>query len=150
MNQEDIEKDLKSLDGRGSDEEYEAVRRLKDLGLEFPNLLLTKYRNSKRWGERASCVYHAAKYALASPEAFELAIEALRDKSQKVRYQACLLLSIAQKPEALQSLQELLKEPSSAEDAKAAIDAIQHKNQHYFADRDHSGMVTLNVQQYPS
>ena len=136
--------------GRGTDSEYNAVNALKNLGLEFPKLLLAKYRNSKKWGERLSCVYHAAKFALASDDAYELGIEALKDKSKKVRYQACLLLAIAQRPEALGPLETLLSDDKSSEDAKAAIDAIKFKNHNYFADRDHSGMVTLNVQQYLS
>ncbi len=146
----DIEEKLELLDGRGSDAEYNAVRSLSDLGLEFPKLLLAKYRNSKKWGERLSCVYHASKYALASDDAFELAIEALGDKSKKVRYQACLLLAIAQKAAGLKPLEALLSDHESFDAAKAAIDAIKHKNHNYFADRDHSGMVTLNVQQYLS
>jgi hypothetical protein len=146
----DIEEKLKCLDGRGSDAEYDAVEALKHLGLEFPKLLLAKYRKSKKWGERLSCVYHASKYAHASQDAYELAIEALRDKSKKVRYQACLLLALAQKPTALKPLEALLNNQDSSEDAKAAIDAITLKNHNFFADRDHSGMVSLNVQQYHS
>jgi hypothetical protein len=30
-------------------------------------------------------------------------------------------------------------------DIEAAMDAIAEQNQHYFADRDHSGKVTLNI-----
>jgi hypothetical protein len=47
-------------------------------------------------------------------------------------------------------LAALLNDPESSEDAKAAIDAIKLKDHNYFADRDHSGMVKLNVQQYHS
>ncbi|MFS1702833.1 HEAT repeat domain-containing protein [Alteromonas sp. AMM-1] len=147
----DIEEKLTLLDGRGSDSEYDAVKELSSsLGLEFPGLLLAKYRSSKKWGERLSCVYHASKYAVASQDAYELAIEALKDKSKKVRYQACLLLALAQKPTALKPLEVLLSNQDSSEDAKAAIEAIKLKNHNYFADRDHSGMVKLNVQQYHS
>lgn len=146
----DIEEKLALLDGRGSDAEYDAIKALSSLGLEFPELLLAKYRDSKKWDERLSCVYHASKYALASKHAYELALEALADKSKKVRHQACLLLAIAQNPEALEPLEALLNDRESSEDAKAAIDAIKHKDHNYFADRDHSGLVKLNVQQYHS
>jgi HEAT repeat protein len=146
----DIDEKLALLDGRGADAEYDAVKALSVLGLEFPKLLLAKYRNSKKWGERLSCVYHASKYARASEDAYELAIEALADKSKRVRYQACLLLSVAQKFSSLEPLAALLNDPESSEDAKAAIDAIKLKDHNYFADRDHSGMVKLNVQQYHS
>lgn len=94
-----------------------------------------------------SCVYYASKYALASEDAYELAIEALADKSKRVSYQACLLLAVAQKSSSLVPLATLLSDPESSEDAKAAIDAIKLKDHNYFADRDHSGMVKLNVQQ---
>lgn len=144
----DIEEKLKLLDGRGSDAEYDAVKSLSNLGLELPRLLLSKYCKSKKWGERLSCVYHASKYALVSDDAYELAIEALGDKSKKVRYQACMLLAIAQRSSAVKPLEELLCNSESSEDARAAINAITHKNHNYFADREHSGMVKLNVQQY--
>lgn len=143
----EIEEYLKQLDGRGSDNEFSAVKELSCLGMEFPKLLLEKYRRSNKWGERASCLYHASKYAVSSPHAFELGIEALGDKSKVVRYRACLLLAIAQKTEALKALEDLVANPESSDDAKAAIDAIEQRNHHYFADRDHSGMVTLNVEQ---
>ena len=147
MDIDEIEENLKLLDGRGSDNEFSAVKELSCLGMEFPKLLLEKYRSSKKWGERASCLYHAAKYAVSSPHAFELGIEALGDKSKVVRYRACLLLAIAQKSEALKALGVLITNPESSDDAKAAIDAIEKKNHHYFSDRDHTGKVTLNVVQ---
>lgn len=150
MDRIEIEECLKLLDGRGSDKEFSAVNKLSGLGMEFPELLLKKYRNSKKWGERASCLYHASKYAVSSPHAYELGIEALSDKSKVVRYRACLLLAIAQKSEALRPLEALIINPESSDDAKAAIDAIEQKNHHYFADRDHSGMVTLDVEQQHS
>lgn len=30
-------------------------------------------------------------------------------------------------------------------DIEAAIDAIENQNHHYFVDRDHSGLTTLNI-----
>lgn len=44
----DIDEKLALLDGRGADAEYDAVKALSVLGLEFPKLLLAKYRNSKK------------------------------------------------------------------------------------------------------
>lgn len=145
MKLSEIEAELIKLDGRGSDDEYEAVKLLSKLGDRFPEILLQKYRSSKKWGERASCVYHSIKYAKESDSSFQLGIEATRDKSKNVRYRACMLLAIAQKDEAVVFLESLLNNTDSADDAAAAIDAIKNKNHHFFADRDHSGMVTLNV-----
>jgi hypothetical protein len=107
--------------------------------------LLEKYKRSSKLGQRASCVYHATKYAKVNVAAYQLGLEALRDKSKVVRYRACLLLAVAQRPEAIPSLKALVISNLSREDALAAIDAIEHRNQHYFADREHSGKVTLNV-----
>ena len=141
----EIEAKLKLLDGRGSDDEYEAVKALSKLGDKFPDFLLQKYRVSKKWGERASCVYHAIKFAKTNDSSYQLGIEAIQDKSKHVRYRACMLLAVAQKSEAIIVLESLLKNADSASDAVAAIDSIKHQNHHYFADRDHSGKVTLNV-----
>lgn len=149
MNSAQIDEKLRKLDGRGAAEEYEAVESLSTLGDEFPILLLQRYRIARNWAERASCVYHAAKYARTSDAAFQLGIEAIADRSKKVRYRACLLLAVAQKREALPHLASLVPEFQSAY-VTAAIDAIEHGNQNYFIDRDHSGMITLNVQQIRS
>jgi hypothetical protein len=145
LNQTDIEQHLRKLDGRGSDSEFHAVKLLANLGDVFPKLLLEKYRSATKLGDRASCVYHATKYANSNEAAFTLGTEALRDRSKVVRYRACLLLAVAQRPEAICSLERLLSDPISGSDAKAAIDAIRNRNQHYFVDRDHSGKMFLKI-----
>lgn len=141
----DVEAMLNYLDGRGSDAEYAAVKELSGLGDRFPELLFQKYLVSKKWGERASCVFHSIKYAKDHAIAFQLGLEAIKDKSRHVRYRACMLLAVAQKRAAIPYLEALLKDPHSAGDASAAIDSIQHQNHNYFVDRDHSGKVKLNV-----
>ncbi|MCP4274048.1 MAG: hypothetical protein GY781_19170, partial [Gammaproteobacteria bacterium] len=141
MEELEITAKLNMLDGRGSSDEYDAVKNLSSLGDRFPELLFQKYQNSKKWGERASCVYHAIKYSRSNNSAFELGLRATKDKSKHVRYRACMLLAVAQNPSAICSLESLLADTDSSEDAKAAIDAIKHKNHHYFADRDHSGRI---------
>ncbi len=145
MQQSEIEKKLSLLDGRGSGAEYDAIESLNELGDRLPELLLEKYRHSKKWGERISCVYHAIKYAKANKAAYQLGIEAIRDKSKKVRYRACMLLAVSQNKSSIAALEQLLNDKDSSEYAAAAIDAIENDNHHYFVDRDHSDMVTLNV-----
>jgi len=145
LRESEIEQALAALDGRGSDAEFDAVSRLAALGEKFPALLLEKYKRSRKLGERASCVHHATKYANANAAAYQLGLDALRDKSKVVRYRACLLLAVAQRREAILSLKALVTANLSREDALAAIDALEHRNQHYFVDREHSGKVTLNV-----
>jgi hypothetical protein len=145
VNRSEIEQHLSKLDGRGSDSEFAAVEALAKLGDRFPELLLDKYRSARKWGDRASCVYHATKYAKSNEAAYKVGIEALRDRSKVVRYRACLLLAVAQRAEAIGFLEPLLFDSNTGSDAKAAIDAIKHQNQNYFVDRDHSGKVRLNI-----
>ena len=145
MESSEINELLAFLDGRGSDEEYKAIERLKDFEVNLPEVLLNKYNNSKKWGERASCLYHSIKYAKNNENSYQLGIKALNDKSKVVRYRACMLLAVAQKKEAIPFLEELLENNDSQSDAIAAIDAIKNNNQNYFVDREHSGKVKLNV-----
>jgi hypothetical protein len=145
MKPSEVNEALSHLDGRGLKKEYDAIRFLLAAGVNLPTLLHKKYKESKKWGERASCVYHSIKYAKNDEDAFQLGIEALNDKSKVVRYRACMLLSVAQNTKAIPYLEKLLTNEAYKPDALAAIDAIKHRNQNYFVDREHSGMVTLNV-----
>jgi hypothetical protein len=135
---------LDRLDGSGSDAAWAAIAELRHR-TDLPELLLGKYRQSRRWSERAACVYCALPYARESSVALELGLLALDDKSKQVRYRATMLLAYAQRREALGPLRKLLGQGRSAEDASAAIDAIESKNHHYFVDREHSGMMTMNI-----
>jgi hypothetical protein len=136
---------LDRLDGSGSDSEWDAVRVLR-AHPEFPRLLLEKYRRSRRWAARASCVYFLLGDASSNADALALGIEALSDKSKVVRYRATMLLAYSQNREALGPLRDLAKRGVSVEDAEAAIDAIESGNQHFFVDRTHSGMVFMNIE----
>jgi HEAT repeat protein len=92
-------------------------------------------------------VFHAIRFGRTHPEAFELGIQALKDTATLVRYRACGLLAYSLRREAIPYLKELLQheDPKTVEDAKAAIDAIQHRNHHYFVDRSHSGHMFWQV-----
>ena len=136
---------LDRLDGSGSDTEWAAVLALRALS-DFPELLLKTYNSSKHWGARASCVYHAMRYARENRTAFELGIAALNDRSGAVRYRATMLLAYAQNAEAIAPLKDLVLRGASVEDAQAAVDAIESKNHHYFVDRTHSGTTFLNLE----
>lgn len=149
MNDQKINQNLSKLDGSGSDEEFAAVRQLEMLGDRFPSVLLAHYRNASNWGSRASCVYHAIKYAHNNDAAFQLGLLATAGQSKHVRYRACMLLAVSQNPLAIDSLESLLIDPDSAADAEAAIDAIRGGNHHYFVDRDHSGKSTLRIASIP-
>ena len=145
MKPSEITECLNCLDGRGSDQEYRAIKCLTASGIDLPSLLSKKYNGSKKWGERASCVHHSIKCAKDSEVAYQLGIKALGDKSKVVRYRACMLLAVAQNPDAISHLEQLLENDSSKEDAAAAIDAIKNKNHNYFVDRGHTGKTLLKV-----
>jgi len=72
---------LSRLDGSGSDEEWNAVFKLRQtLADDFPKYLLSSYLSSTKWRERSSFVYHATRYARHTPEALNLGVNALTDK----------------------------------------------------------------------
>jgi hypothetical protein len=138
---------LDHLDGSGSDAEWIAVERLRERD-DLPHLLLERFRSSRAWKTRSSCVYHAVRYAPRSDDAIALGKEAIADRSKVVRYRGCMLLAYSQKREALLPLKEVLEKTQDAEgraDLLAAIDAIESGNHNFFVDREHSGKVTLTI-----
>ena len=143
-----IEDLLDLLDGRGSETEWAAVKRLKELLHDaLPTYLLSAYRNARSWRSRSSFVFHAIPYARKHDDAVNLGMLAIFDRSKVVRYRACMLLAISQKSSALASLREAERAfmGTNSSDMSAAIDAIEHKNQDYFLDRAHTGNVKLSV-----
>lgn len=143
-----VEALLDRLDGSGSDDEWNAALELRSrLGDCLSDKLLIRYQMAKKWSVRSSCVYHSVRYAKNSDAALELALLAIKDKSQVVRYRAFMLLACSQRKELLPRLRGLvagLPEDTKA-DALAAIDAIESENQDYFVDRGHTGMTTLII-----
>lgn len=141
---------LQALDGSGSDLERRAIDELRAFaGSDTPRFLLEKYRLSRGWRVRASCVYYSMFYARVSEHAVELGVEAVTDRSKAVRYRACMLLSWAQKPETLPELRSALDElpAEGAADVRAAIDAIENTNPNFFVDREHTGKLTLTIRE---
>ena len=124
MDYEEVHEHLAYLDGRSSEDMHEAIAKLEALGVDIPGLMMKKYRISRRWADRASCVYHCIKYARTHEDAYQVGITALQDKSRAVRHKACLLLSAAQKQEAIEHLEQLLSDKTSRNDAVAAIDVL--------------------------
>ena len=124
MNNEGVHEYLAYLDGRSPAGIQEGIEKLEALGVDIPSLMMKRYKFSRRWADRTSCVYHCIKYAKTNEDAYQVGIIALKDKSKTVRHQACLLLSAAQKPEAIEYLEELLSDEASRDDALAAIDVL--------------------------
>ena len=136
---------VKHIDGTGSDVEYGVINELrKKLGNRLPSLLFEKYKSSKQWKIRRSCVYHSIRYARESDDAVRLGIVAIEDKSKVVRYRACMLLAYALKKETIFSLKQAEKkflDKESLDNFSAAIDAIENQNSNFFVDRGHSGRI---------
>ena len=124
MNNEGVHEYLAYLDGRSPADMHEGIEKLEALGVDIPDLMMKRYKFSRRWADRASCVHHCMKYAKTNEDAYQVGIIALKDKSKTVRHQACMLLSAAQKPEAIEHLEELLSDEASRDGAVAAIDAL--------------------------
>ena len=141
----DAEELLSALDGRGSEAEFSAIEELRSRNADLASLLLQHYRQCTRAGQRASCVYHALRHAPESPDAYRLGLEAALDRSKHVRYRACMLLAVAQNPQAIPTLRQTALLRGSEQDAAAAIDAIECRNHHYFIDRSHSGQMFLSI-----
>jgi hypothetical protein len=143
----EIREHVRRLDTTSVHQEQEAWERLRSLGAEVVPYLAEAYRSFRKWQGRVSLVFHSIRYARVSDDAFRLGLEALADKSAHVRYRACGLLAYSQRKEAISPLEPLLRhsDPRTVEDARAAIEAITHRNHHYFVDRDHSGRSRWQV-----
>ena len=127
--------------GADSPAAADAWEALRPLGAAVVPYLAEAYTRAKRWQGRVALVFHAIRHARTSEAAFQLGLQALGDRSHLVRYRACMVLAYALRREALPALVAATKheDERTAEDARAAIDAIEHRNHHYFVDRDHSG-----------
>ena len=141
MDDDQIREWVRKLDTAKALEGENAWDELKPLGAAVVPFLAEFYPKARKWQGRAALVFHAVAYARTSEAAFQLGVAALRDKATIVRYRACGLCAYSLRSEAIAPLKQLLQHPDSQTiaDARAAIDAIQHRNHHYFVDRDHTG-----------
>lgn len=153
MGQEEIEQLLDRL-GEGTEKAHDAIERAKAPRWKtMPTHLLRRYRQAKKWQERVTDVFLALPYARTDPDALVLGIEALGDKSKVVRYRACMLLAYSLSRTAIPQLKARLQSEDdrmTIADLKAAIDAIEHNNHHYFVDREHSNQMFWNVKDFQS
>ncbi len=148
MNNQEILNLAKKLDVAGTLEEENTWLQLKPHGIELMPVFLQLYPTFKKWQGRCSLVFHSIKFARISEEAFQLGLLACNDKSKVVRYRACSLLAYSLRNEALPVLQKIMQsftDTDTLENARAALDAIQNKNHHFFYDRNHSGKMTWTV-----
>ncbi len=147
MTEEHIRDLVRKLESSKALEEEAAWTELKPLGEAVVPYLAEGYSKMKKAPGRVSCVFHSIRYARTSDAAFRLGVAALNDRATLVRYRACGLLAYSLRSDAVPFLQALVEHPDkeTAADARAAIDAIQNRNHHYFRDRDHSGTIFWTV-----
>jgi hypothetical protein len=140
MEESDIRRLVAALDTDDASKAEEVWGRLKPLGPKVLPYFLEAFPKTKKWKGRVHLVFHSVRFARTHPEAFQLGILGLSDKATLVRYRACGSLAYSLRKDALPHLEKLLGHPDkkTAEDAKAAIDAIKNKNHHYFIDRGHT------------
>lgn len=149
MDKDELNRLLSALDETNPDQNWAAIRELEHSGVNIPRVLLEHYRASRSWRGRVSCVFFCIPYARKSDDAVQLGTEALKDKSKVVRHRACSLLAYSLRDDTVSNLRQLLvhDDPSTVDDARAAIDAIEHRNHHFFLDRSHNGKMTWTVEE---
>jgi hypothetical protein len=140
MDESLIRQTVKRLDTANTLEMEAAWELLRPLGDSVVPFLIEFYPHARKAQGRVALVFHLIRYARVSEDAFNLGITALDDKATLVRYRACGLCAYSLRKDALPHLEKLRNHVDirTAEDARAAIDAIRKQNHHYFVDRNHS------------
>jgi hypothetical protein len=77
VNNEGVHEYLAYLDGRSAAGMHEGIEKLEALGVDIPSLMMKRYKISRRWADRKSCVYHCIKYAKQHEDAYQVGIIAL-------------------------------------------------------------------------
>jgi hypothetical protein len=147
MNNQEIISLVKQLDTADRLRQETTWEKLRLLREQVVPYLFEAYPSIRRWQGRAALVFHSTRFARTSDAAFRLGLIACGDKATVVRYRACGLLAYSLRAEAIPHLEALRKhrEKKTAEDAAAAIDAIERQNHHYFIDRGHTGQIFWQV-----
>jgi len=140
MDDSQIRHALEMFDTASTSAHETAWTLLRPLGVDVVPFLAEYFPRTKKAQGRVALVFHAIQFARESQAAFELGLLALNDKATLVRYRACGLCAYSLRRDAIPSLERLLQhaDVKTVDDARAAIDAIQRKNHHYFIDRSHS------------
>jgi hypothetical protein len=147
MDEAQIRALVRQLDTKDGAAEDSAWTQLRPLGAAVIPYFLEFYPHAKLLEGRRTMVFHATRHARTSEAAFQLGLAALKDRSSIVRYRACGVLAYSLRRESLPHLQALAthKDQKTVEDARAAIDAINRQNHHYFVDRNHTGRTFWEV-----
>lgn len=99
------------------------------------------FRVAGRFEVRRNIAFYSTRFARTSDIAFRIGLMAIEDRSSIVRYRGCGILAYSLRSDALPFLKQKLthSDDKTVADIKAAIDAIENGNHHYFIDRAHSG-----------
>ncbi len=144
---EDIPALIAALDSTRDADTETARHRLVPLGPDILPHALDGFRALRTWRGRHALVYSVVKFSRRHDTAVELGIEALADRSGRVRSRACAVLAFSLREHALPALERAADDPDpvTARDVAAAIDAIRCRNHNLYLDRNHSGRVFWNV-----
>lgn len=147
MEDQEIQFLVASMDTKDNIARENAWLKLRDLGDRVAPFFEEFFPRAKKLQARRDIAFHCIRFARGSESAYRIGLMAIRDKSTIVRYRGCCILAYALRRDALPALQSLLNHSDSktAEDARAAIDAIKSGNHHYFMDRQHSGKTKWQV-----
>jgi hypothetical protein len=147
MNDHEIRALVAAFDAKDSATRDAAWQQLRDLGDRVLPFFEEFFPRASRLEARRDMAFHSIRYARASEIAFRIGLAAIADRSSIVRYRGCCVLAYSLRREALPALQRLLthSDARTIEDARAAMDAIQSGNHHYFVDRQHTGQMIWEV-----
>ena len=123
------------------------IRLQKEFGLEnLVDVYIEAFRSIRNSAGRIEIMFWIARYSKVNHRVVKLAEFALSDRSKIVRNYACGALAFATSRESLKPLEKLLdhKSAETREDARAAINAIEKRNHHLFADRSETGKIFWN------
>jgi hypothetical protein len=104
-------------------------------------LLVEAFPHVRRSAGRTAVLARLLRWTRDDPAIALLAVDALSDRAYLVRELACSILAYSLRQDAIPHLQvaSAHQDPKTKADALAAIDAIEHQNQHYYVDRQHTG-----------
>jgi hypothetical protein len=141
MDDHEIRNLVTSFDTKDNAVRAAVWQQLRDQGDRVLPFFADLFTVARRLEVRRDIAFHCTRFARTSNVAFRIGLMAAEDKSSIVRYRGCGVLAYSLRPDALPILNKQLSHSDSktVEDAKAAIDAIQRRNHHYFIDRRHTG-----------
>lgn len=133
---------------KGSELGQAQLRLFERHGLEsLVPMLVAAYPKIARSEGRVAILFWLPRFARRRSDVVDLALSALADRAYLARSEACGILAYSLRDDVIPELDMLLDHghPETRADAAAAIDAIRHKNHHYFVDRKHTENTFWNV-----